>query len=215
MNSFELTINGVFLLLTPEKAVIQPKLNTMYVADTHFGKAGFYRDQGIAVPSSVTDSDYQKLDLLIEYHQISTIVFLGDLFHNYYNTEWEDFIHWRKTHSSVDMKLIEGNHDQLSEKLYQEASLKVFCEPHEFNGLVLAHYKERITKNKSIGLCGHVHPGIKLSGKGRQTLSLPCYYLSNNIITLPSFGRFTGLGMVQPKPDERFFVVTENKVLEV
>ena len=45
-------------------------------------------------------------------------------------------------------------------------------------------------------LCGHIHPGVRLSGSGGQSERLPCFVLGRRRAILPAFGGFTGLALV-------------------
>jgi metallophosphoesterase superfamily enzyme len=62
---------------------------------------------------------------------------------------------------------------------------------------------------------GHIHPGVSLRGKGRQALTLPCFYFGTNQAYLPAFGKFTGLARITPCKDDRVYVVAEDKVMPV
>ena len=64
-------------------------------------------------------------------------------------------------------------------------------------------------------VAGHIHPGISLKGKGRQSLRFPCFLFSDERILLPAFGEFTGLHTIKPEEDEEVFVVVEGDILEM
>jgi metallophosphoesterase superfamily enzyme len=54
---------------------------------------------------------------------------------------------------------------------------------------------------------GHIHPGIRLSGPGKQSVRLPCYVFSENHALLPAFSHFTGLALIDPEKTDRVFAV--------
>jgi metallophosphoesterase superfamily enzyme len=64
-------------------------------------------------------------------------------------------------------------------------------------------------------LAGHIHPGVNLVGRGRQSLTLPCFYFGSRQGFLPAFGMFTGLARIAPKKDDKVFVVADNKIMLV
>ena len=41
-------------------------------------------------------------------------------------------------------------------------------------------------------LAGHLHPGVRLHGPGRQSVRLPCFAFGRNAALLPAFSEFTG-----------------------
>jgi len=41
-------------------------------------------------------------------------------------------------------------------------------------------------------VCGHLHPGVALRGKGRSRARIKAFYLNPWLCVLPAFGTFTG-----------------------
>jgi metallophosphoesterase superfamily enzyme len=58
-------------------------------------------------------------------------------------------------------------------------------------------------------ICGHVHPAVRLKGKGKQSMTLPCFYFGEKYALLPAFGRFTGRGIIPVTGNEDVFVIVE------
>ena len=63
--------------------------------------------------------------------------------------------------------------------------------------------------------CGHIHPGVNLVGKGRQSLTLPCFAFGKKQGILPSFGKFTGRVAIRSTKTDRIFAVLKDKVLAI
>ena len=57
-------------ILCPEKAVFWPDRKTLFIADTHFGKAASFWKMGIPVPGNNTQEDCDRLWKLIQSHPI-------------------------------------------------------------------------------------------------------------------------------------------------
>jgi metallophosphoesterase superfamily enzyme len=64
-------------------------------------------------------------------------------------------------------------------------------------------------------LAGNIHPGVLLQGKGKQAVTLPCFYFGERQGILPAFGSFTGLARIQPKKEDRIFVIAESTVVKI
>jgi metallophosphoesterase superfamily enzyme len=64
-------------------------------------------------------------------------------------------------------------------------------------------------------LSGHLHPGVNMRGKARQSVTLPCFYFGENMGLLPAFGTFTGLARIYPKKNDKVFVIVEEKIIEI
>lgn len=204
-------------LLHPERVLIHPKSNTLFVADAHFGKSATFRQGGIPVPSGVMQQDLNRLSKLFHEFSIGEVFFLGDLFHSSLNAEWDEFKTWRVEHKHLKMNLIEGNHDILEKEVYQMAHVYVFSEPYVWKGIELRHHPVEAENQGELlpYLCGHVHPGVRMSAAGKFNQTLPCFYQSDLMFMLPAFGSFTGLGVIHPKKTDRIFVVAGTHVHEV
>jgi len=137
---------------------------------------------------------------------------LGDLFHSIANKEWFRFEEWRELYPALDCHLITGNHDILHSSFYASANLKTHSVIEESGFRFLHHPQENPAEN-SFTFCGHIHPGIKLTGRGRQSIQLPCFYQKGNQMILPAFGGFTGLHILDMREAEGLYVIAENKVI--
>ena len=62
---------------------------------------------------------------------------------------------------------------------------------------------------------GHIHPGIRISGKARQALQFPCYYFTKNYCVMPAFSRFTGIALISPKKNEQVFAIADEQVIKI
>jgi metallophosphoesterase superfamily enzyme len=54
---------------------------------------------------------------------------------------------------------------------------------------------------------GHIHPGIRINGLGKQSLRFPCFYFGVDFAVLPAFSRFTGMASIYPAPRENVFAI--------
>jgi metallophosphoesterase superfamily enzyme len=112
--------------------------------------------------------------------------------------------------------LVKGNHDILEEKWYSDAEITVsVCQHHVKNFSFVHDISTNGLKQKKghYVFSGHLHPGVSISGRGRQSLHFPCFYFSKKYCVLPAFSRFTGTYRVQPKEGEKVFAITEKDIL--
>lgn len=201
------------LILLPEKAMYVTKYNALLVADLHLGKLTHFRKSGIGLPDHGEAANLEKLSEVLQRYRPDTCYFMGDLFHSDYNSMWEYLIDFLQLFPKVKFVLIEGNHDVLSSRQYGKAGLISFPKV-ELGPFDLTHEPEEPTLGR-YNLCGHIHPGVRLKGKGLQRLRLPCYYFGKTIGILPAFGSFTGLATLQPKKTDSVFVITQAEVIPV
>lgn len=210
----EIAIEGQRLWLLPEKAVFLPEHNALLVSDLHLGKSMHFRKNGIALPAGDSEKTLSELNNLIELLDCSRLYFLGDLFHSEMNSEWKLLVDFIKKFSDIEFTLIRGNHDLFEDRFYVDSGLKVEEYCIIGNAIKLLH-KPPGTSSTHFVLCGHLHPAVVLTGKGKQRIKLPCFVFNKKTGILPAFGQFTGLQVVKRTESKRIFVTSNNEVIEV
>lgn len=214
-NAISAIIEGEKFILFAEKAMYWEKINTLFIADLHLGKAGHFRKKGIPVPLEAGLSNFKQLDTILEKSSCKKIVFLGDLFHSAHNYECEFFLKWRSNHSQIEMSLVIGNHDILDSQFYEQAKLTLM-EHLCINPFIFTHKPiDTDIHTDYYNIAGHVHPGIKLYGKARQSLSFSCFYFSKGFGLMPSFGSFTGNKVIAAQKEDNIYVIANNEVRKV
>ena len=210
-----ITIRNQKLALLPQKALFWPDKKYLILSDLHLGKTGHFRKSGIAAPGKANLKNIERLSSLVNDIQPKKILFLGDLFHSSANREWFQFEEWRKTFPELSILLVTGNHDQLHSSFYQSADIEVI-DRLELENFLFVHDASDLQKSSDTTIIsGHIHPGVKLKGKGKQKLRLPCYSVSDHQIILPAFGEFTGLHIIQPDENRKIFLIVENSVIDL
>jgi uncharacterized protein len=210
----EVDIQGEQLILFPQKALFWNIERTLFVADLHLGKINHFRKSGIPVPSKANDHNIELLMEVISLAKPTRIIFLGDLFHSHYNQEWEVFGEVIKHFSNISFDLVLGNHDIMSERQYESKGIRVHDDL-TVGSFLLTHIPLETIPAQLYNIAGHIHPSVNLRGKGRQSITLPCFYFGSRQGFLPAFGNFTGLARIVPKKDDKVFVIADNKVMTV
>lgn len=214
-NIWDWTLEGIVLKMLPEKALFLPDYHSLLIADPHFGKAAHFRKAGVPVPEKVHVGDYLKIQKLIQQYNPKSLIFLGDLFHSEFNKTWLDLEFFRETYPDIEFHLVKGNHDILPDGIYRSNLWKVHEEVFVIDNLLLTHEPLEKIPEGFVNLCGHIHPGIPLQGNGRQHMVLPCFFVSQNRLVLPAFGRFTGLAKMVCGRHDLAFAITDKKVIPV
>lgn len=199
------------LWLSPHRCIFWEEERSLVLSDLHFGKTGHFRKAGIAVPQSVYREDLLRLLSLIQYFQPKQLLVVGDLFHSRENKELELFLRWRKDFRELSIRLILGNHDILHENWYGAAGIELcgaqlhigpFAFIHDIEGVAGAPIRDR-----PYYFSGHLHPGIRISGMGKQCLQFPCFYFGGDYAILPAFGQFTGTVSIEPGAESNVFAI--------
>jgi DNA ligase-associated metallophosphoesterase len=210
----EINLKGHRVLLLPQKAMHFPEEKIVVISDLHFGKVNHFRRSGIPVPLKANDKNTETLIELFNKTKPERVIFLGDLFHSHYNDEWEVIGQVIKHFRSISFELVQGNHDIMSQHQYQRHRVNVH-EQFQINEILLTHEPLEKPEDGQFNLAGHIHPGVRLSGRGRQALTLPCFYFSDTLGLMPAFGEFTGLATIRVKKNDRVFVIADGKIIDV
>lgn len=206
-------IGGEPLEILPDRAIHWPRRRTVFVADTHFGKAAAFRLLGSPAPEGATERDLARLGAILDATGAERLVVLGDLLHARASRGVETaerVCAWRAARRGLQVELVRGNHDRAAGDPPREWGIAVhddLIDP----PFVCAH--EPGTADEGTVLCGHLHPGVRLEGRG-DALRAPCLWLSRGVAVLPAFGGFTGLRVIRPSPGDRVWAFGPGAVVE-
>jgi DNA ligase-associated metallophosphoesterase len=214
---------GEELQLLPERALYWRAQRCLLLSDLHLAKAGHFRRYGIAVSGEVMRRDLAILDGLLQRLEPERILFLGDLFHSSYNSEFDWFARqmatWRQAAGArgytLSFELVPGNHVILPASVYEEMNIRLHSRAIHIGPFVLTHQPAASLPPERYLISGHVHPGIRLTGRGRQSLRLPCFHFGSRQALLPAFGGFTGLQIIQPQAEDSVYAVAEGRVVPI
>jgi len=207
----EIVIFNDHFYLHKTGAVFWKEKNTLLLADIHLGKVGHFRKSGIPVPRKAGGVFYDKIIKLKNSLNFSQIIFLGDLFHSSLNNEWFLFENWVKK-SELKIILIKGNHDIIPKLVFEQVGIKTYDDL-KIEKFFFTHYPKKI--NDCFVFSGHIHPGVRLIGKGKQIMKFPCFICNKDQIILPSFGSFTGMHLPRIRNGDQVFVITNKEVIEI
>ncbi len=208
----QIEINNTRFWLNANKSLFWQDLNALIISDVHLGKASHFQKSGLPLPSILGHEDLNEIAKIIFEQKPQQVIFLGDLFHSKYNDEWSWFLKWMEHFPEVQFTLVEGNHDKsimphLPDNLIATDIL-------EHDNIQLTHEPIESPCKSKFNICGHIHPGVVLRGKGRQSIKLPCFWIGKTQLIMPAFGNLTG-AVKMSKKNAEIFAVFENQLLEL
>jgi len=212
----DIEVRGEKLTLYAERAAFWHPERALLIADPHWGKAATFRAGGIPVPSGTTNEAIARLESLVRKTHPAKVIFLGDLLHAKPGRSKNMFAaleSWRAQHSDIDVILVRGNHDKRAGDPPAELNFSCVDAPYCIEPFEFAHHPAMSTGGYVIA--GHVHPGVRLYGPGRQRERLPCFVFGASCAILPAFGDFTGLGDVEPDEFTRLYAIAEDQIVLV
>jgi DNA ligase-associated metallophosphoesterase len=202
------------MILSHEKVIFLPKEKILLLADVHLGKVSHFRKEGIGIPQDTYKQDFRSLNDVIIRFSPKHIVIMGDLFHSTYNREWDDFIEFISVFENLQFTLVKGNHDILQKNRYLATNFKV-VEELLLDKMIITHEPLDIVPDEMFNIYGHIHPAVRIRGRSKQSLRLPCFMFYHNRAIMPAFGRFTGLATQKPTVENDIYVISDNSVIHL
>jgi DNA ligase-associated metallophosphoesterase len=216
-----LSIHGEELLLHPGRAVIWPRLRTVIVADTHFGKSSHFGRHGIAVPAGSDEADRERLNRLVADTDARRLIILGDFLHSPLpvgSAEADELNTWvERLARAVDIHVVAGNHDRGGSG-YRPERLQWWETSWTDPPFRFIHDADLELESESDGLytlSGHIHPVVRLGGARKSALRVPVFWERPNGLILPSFGLFTGGFAVARTPGDRLYAAGSSAVVSL
>ncbi|MBV9772555.1 MAG: ligase-associated DNA damage response endonuclease PdeM [Gemmatimonadetes bacterium] len=200
----EVVVRGERLRLLPERTVFWERAATLLVADPHWGKAAAFRAGGIPVPGGTTAEGLARLDTALERTGARRVVYLGDFLHARSGrapATLDALAEWGRHRAGVEQLLVRGNHDRHAGDPPPELGVACVDPPLAEAPFVFEHHPG--ASEAGYVLAGHLHPAVRLVGRGRQRERLPCFFFGARGAILPAFGDFTGAAEVAPGPGHR------------
>ncbi len=213
----EIELAGTLLRLLPERCAYVPAAHALLVADAHLGKAHSFRRLGVPVPEGPTQDSLARLSAAITRTGARRVIFLGDLLHSRHaqaDAAVAPVQRWREQHAELDLVLVRGNHDRHAGDPPADWRVQAVEEPMALETLQLQHHPAPPMPGR-YALAGHLHPAVRLSGRGRDQLRLPCFHFGLQLGVLPAFGDFTGSHLVQRLSGDRVFALAAGQVIEL
>ena len=212
------TINDQTFWVSPERCLYWEEEKTLIVSDLHLGKSGHFRREGIAIPQSIYKADLQRLIAQLYAFKAEKLLIVGDMTHSQANKELDLFLKWRNDFPGLPFELVRGNHDILEDQWYHDAGITLHEGELKLGSFVFRHEQdpEQVAEpadHTVYTFSGHVHPGIRLRGPGKQALRFPCFYFGPEHAILPAFSRFTGTYLVEPKKGDVVYALVENELV--
>ncbi len=213
----DITLHGTELQLWSQRAIYWPKQETLFVADTHFGKDATFRRHGLPVPQGSTAATLATISHLLDATAARHLVILGDMFHarsSLSRDVCDAVLAFCDRHAHVGRRLVRGNHDAHVGALPQAWSIEVVEPGMQLGNVALGHHPAPLPDGADLYLCGHLHPALCLGRRQDRLGRLPCFWLSDGCLVLPAIGQFTGTHTVKLLSGERAWVIADDQLFE-
>ena len=207
-------IKGQTFELFREKAILWREQKVLIISDLHLGKVTHFRKSGVAVPLEAKQANWENLSFLLAATAPDRLLILGDLFHSEMNPEWKEFDQILQSYPSISADLVIGNHDILDLAYYENAGLNTM-HIKEWGPFIFTHKPLEKEEREGYNICGHVHPAVRLKGRARQAVKLPCFYFGRQLGILPAFGKFTGTSIINYEKEDDVFVIAGQEIIEI
>ena len=214
----EVSIEGIDVWLLSKRGIYWPEQQTLFIADTHFGKEATFRNQGVAVPRGSTQGTLTTIAQMISECRASRLILLGDMFHarsSISKDVQESLDAFFAAHLKLRFTLVLGNHDHGIRSLPKGWPIEIVDSGTSIDSISISHLPQEPTPSTRLLLCGHLHPAYRFSSKLDSVGKLPCFWLSNRQFVLPAIGEFTGTQVIHPNKSDQTWVIADDQILRV
>ena len=220
LDGLAIELAGERVLALAHRALWWPAGRTVFVADVHLGKAESFRALGVPVPRGPTEATLARLGGLVDACGAARLVVLGDLLHareGQREATIGPLRAWRAARPALECVLVRGNHDGRAGDPPAELGIVAVDAGHRLGPFALCHEPDDDAPSDARGyrLAGHVHPAVRLAGRGGDSLRLPCFRVGAAQAVLPAFGDFTGSARAEAPAHERVLAIAGDRVLEL
>ncbi len=152
---------------------------------------------------------------------------------------------WRERHARLQCLLVRGNHDDHAGDPPADLDIEMVTEGARLGPFSLCHLpcesavlpsvdasgaaqegrssvqsssqssSHRHSEPEGYRLAGHLHPAVRLWGRGGASVRLPCFRIGASQMVLPAFGDFTGGATIVRTAGERIFAIAPPTVIEL
>lgn len=169
-------------------ALYWPAEDALIVADLHLEKGSSFAARGQFLPPYDTRATLDRLAEVIELYEPSTVIALGDSFHDgsaFDRIGEESLAVLHALQEDRDWIWLTGNHDpmvpaRLGGYALEELRVGDLCLRHLPAGCRFGHE-----------IAGHLHPAARLVMHG-YVLRRPCFVSNGRRLVMPAFGAYTG-----------------------
>jgi DNA ligase-associated metallophosphoesterase len=211
---YPIIIRDQQLWLSHHRCIYWEDKKVLILSDTHFSKTGHFRKEGIGLPQGIFNDDLKRFVNIIQYFNPEKVIIVGDLFHSYQNKEIEQFYKLRREAIDIPLVLVKGNHDVLSNKYYKELNIEYHETSLQLSPFSFTHDIQTIKEKSDLYyFTGHIHPGVQIKSKAKQSVRLPCFYFKDDFSYLPAFSLFTGTVSINKKHGDAIFMITKDNLI--
>jgi len=176
------------VLLDPAGAAYFTDDRLLVVSDMHLEKGSSFARRRVFLPPYDTAATLARLAAMAAKYDPSTIVSLGDAFHDDEASERlgaDAIAAIRAIASGRDLVWVTGNHDPSPPEGVPGVSVEMLA----FGQTIFRHIAERDETGHEVS--GHLHPCARLAREGRA-VRRACFASDGVRLVMPSFGVFTG-----------------------
>ncbi len=188
MTAAPIHLAGERLMLDPMGALFWPEQRLLAVSDLHLEKGSSFARRGMLLPPWDTHATIDRLTLLLRRWSPSTVVALGDSFHDASGaarlpgTEKHRLNAMTRAHRFI---WVQGNHDPTPPGGLGGEWMET-C----LIGAMMFRHQAVATADPG-EIVGHHHPKATVEARA-GTVSRPCFVFDGRRLMMPAFGAYTG-----------------------
>ncbi|MDQ8187965.1 ligase-associated DNA damage response endonuclease PdeM [Pelagicoccus sp. SDUM812002] len=210
-----ISFGGENFIALPKGALWWPERETLFIADTHFGRDAVFRREGLAMPHGSDEADLGRIGLIVASTRARRLVVLGDFVHGRID-ETEPFVaifnNWRSCCGGLELIVTDGNHDrhQVDRTLFPNVN---WVTEWKEAGICFRHHPVESSDRPVV--CGHIHPTYRLSDSRKSSVRVPVFWIQKRQLVLPAFSRLAGGQAIAPDREDRIVAALDATAVSI
>ncbi len=189
MTPAPLHVAGERLMLDPTGVLYWPARQLLVVSDLHLEKGSAQAARGSLLPPWDSKMTLDRLAALLRRYRPSTIVTLGDGFHDgggSIRLAAEERARLRAMTEAARWIWVLGNHDPIPPPGFSVEPTAAHAA-----GPFLFRHEAAPVASGVVEICGHHHPKAAMPTRATR-VTRPCFVADSRRVMLPAFGAYTG-----------------------
>lgn len=184
----DISVNSENLVALGAGALLWPERETLIISDLHLEKGSHFATKGVLLPPYDTRATVLRLAALIRAHKPTTVISLGDAFHDAdaeARMDEADAAALETLVGATSWIWILGNHDPAPPRRFAGAVERSM----RLGRLLFRH--EPAQREEAGEVAGHLHPVARVRAETRL-VRRRCFATDGERLVMPAFGAYAG-----------------------
>ncbi|HLR00184.1 MAG TPA: hypothetical protein VK102_07385 [Sphingobacterium sp.] len=208
-------VKNIPIHLLTKRAAYLPSYKTMAVSDWHLNKL----DDNTEYGKKSVDFDKEELDQfgeLVDEYEPQRVVLLGNTFHPNWDADWQLLYDFAEKYTDIEFVFTQKDYPkEIAQKFGRLPNFRFVLQYILDHKICFSYNLDVLTSEDFLCIAGGELPGCIVSGSGGQMYRMPCFKVSNNVLVMPSYGKWTSLNILKKEKNTRLYAILGDHIASI